>query len=113
MAVYEFESLTGTGSGEGQVPDGGVRLGRNYPNPFNPSTTITFEIPARSHVNLSIYDIQGRPVRTVTDRVMPEGPQEVVWDGRDELGKGVSSGVYFCRLTALDRTLTRKMVLIR
>jgi alpha-amylase len=112
-AIYEFGSLTGVESGDGAIPGAGMRLGQNFPNPFNPSTTIAFELPRRSRVNLSIYDVQGRPVRTVSDGILPEGRREVVWDGRDGQGNGVSSGVYFYRLTSGDQSLTRKMVLLR
>ncbi|HER43764.1 MAG TPA: T9SS type A sorting domain-containing protein, partial [Candidatus Eisenbacteria bacterium] len=112
-AIYGFGSPTGVESGEGLPPGAGIRLGQNFPNPFNPSTTIAFDLPRRSRVNLSIYDVQGRPVRTVSDGILPEGRREVVWDGRDEQGNVVSSGVYFYRLTSGDHSLTRKMVLLK
>jgi len=112
-AVYEFDIATDDGFGRGEAPDAGLRLGQNFPNPFNPSTTISFDLPRSGHVNLSVYDVQGRTVRTIRDGVIPEGHREVVWDGRDEKGKEVSSGVYFYRLTAADMALTRKMVLLR
>jgi glycosidase len=113
VAIYEFSSTTGVESGHGSLPDAGFRLGQNYPNPFNPSTTISFVLPRESHVTLSIFDIRGRPVKTVRDEIVPEGHREVVWDGRDELGNGVSSGIYFYRLTAGEQTLTKKMVLLK
>jgi glycosidase len=113
VAIYEFSSTTGVESGDGELPDAGFRLGQNYPNPFNPSTTISFVLPRESHVTLSIFDIRGRPVKTVRDEIVPEGHREVVWDGRDELGNGVSSGVYFYRLTDGEQTLTKKMVLLK
>jgi hypothetical protein len=110
-AVYGFDTLTDAGGGP--APGARIRLGQNYPNPFNPSTTIPFVLPRESRVNLSIYDVQGRQVRTVGDGVFPEGSQEIIWDGTDESGNSVDSGVYFCRLTACDLTLTKKMVLLR
>ena len=113
VAIYGFPVITDSDSGLGQLPDAGPRLGRNYPNPFNPSTTITFTLPSDSHVNISIYDVQGKPVKTVKDEVAPEGYNEVLWDGSDDRGEGVGSGVYFCRMTAGDRAMTRKMVLLR
>jgi glycosidase len=112
-AVYEFESLTDDGTDHGSTPGADVRLGQNFPNPFNPTTTISFVLPEESHVNLSVYDIQGRPVKTIQDEVLPGGYSEVEWDGRDETGRTVSSGVYFYRLMAADQTITRKMVLLR
>ena len=82
------------------------------PNPFNP-TTISFTLPERARVTLSIYDVQGRTVRTLVDETGSGGYQERVWDGRDAAGSPVSSGVYFYRLTAGNRTLTKKMVVLR
>ena len=110
-AVYSFDTLTDAGGGP--APEARIRLGQNYPNPFNPTTTIPFVLPRESRVNLSIYDVQGRPVRTVGDGIFPEGLQEIVWDGTDERGNGVDSGVYFCRLTAAGVEQTKKMVLLR
>jgi hypothetical protein len=112
VKIYEFVVLTGVETG-GDQPDAGLRLEQNYPNPFNPSTTISFVLPRESHVTLSIYDILGRYVNTVKDETMQEGHREAVWDGRDERGRGVDSGIYFYRLTAGGQSLMRKMVLLR
>ncbi|MBN1884784.1 MAG: T9SS type A sorting domain-containing protein [Candidatus Krumholzibacteriota bacterium] len=114
VAVYRFAGeVTGVETGGGLPPCAGPRLGRNYPNPFNPSTTITFELPRDARVDLSIYDVRGGHVRTVAGGLLAAGHREARWDGRDEAGNAVNSGVYFCRLTACDRTLTRKLVLLR
>jgi hypothetical protein len=88
-------------------------LRQNYPNPFNPTTTICFTLLERTRVTLSIYDVGGRLVRTLVDETMGEGYQERSWDGKDASGSQVGSGVYFYRLTAGDRTLTKKMVLLK
>jgi len=112
VAVYMFAVATGDETGEG-LPEADVRLGQNYPNPFNPSTTISFDLPHRTHVNLSIFDVRGRTVRTIRDEVLPGGRREVVWNGLDDLGNAVGSGVYFYRLAAGEVTMTRKMVLLR
>ena len=91
-----------------------VTLFRNYPNPFNPVTVISFTLPASTHVNLSIYDVGGRLVSTLADRMMPGGVHEIVWDGRGSRGgRQAVSGIYFYRLRAGDEVLTRKMVLLR
>jgi glycosidase len=113
VKIYEFVIATGVGPGDGALPEVGLRLEQNYPNPFNPSTTISFGLPGESHVTLSIYDIRGKRVKTVRNEIVPGGNREAMWDGRDEQGEGVSSGIYFYRLTAGDRTLTRKMVLLK
>lgn len=75
-------------------------LFQNYPNPFNPVTTIQFELPERSRVNLSIYNILGRKVRTLLNTLQPAGSFRVQWDGQDEQGMDLSSGVYILRLQA-------------
>lgn len=113
VKVYVFVTATGVGGGSGGVPGGDVRLEQNYPNPFNPSTTIGFVLPHESHITLSVYDIQGRLVKTLKNGTVQGGYGEVVWDGEDQSGDAVSSGVYFYRLTAGDQTITRKTVLLK
>ena len=88
-------------------------LHQNHPNPFNPSTTISFSLKSRGHANLAVYDVAGRLVRVLIDGVMEAGPRDVTWDGRDNAGRGVASGVYFYRLEAGEFIETRKMVLLR
>ena len=90
-----------------------MTLNQNFPNPFNPTTTISFVLPERLHVTLSIFDVGGRLVKTLQNETLPEGYQEVVWDSKDQRGAPVSSGIYFFRLRADDRTLTKKMVLLK
>ena len=90
-----------------------LALHQNTPNPFNPSTTISFTLPERARVTLTVYDVQGRLVRTLVDEMAGEGYQERIWDGKDASGNPVGSGVYFYRLTAGDKTLTKKMVLLK
>lgn len=84
---------------------------RNYPNPFNPSTTIEFWVPATSHVALSVYNILGQKVRTLVDQAMEHGKWPVTWDGRDDQNHLMSSGVYVYRMQAGDFVATRKMIL--
>ncbi len=88
-------------------------LEQNYPNPFNPATTISFYIPEREMVRLEIYNILGRRVRTLATGVALIGRQDIVWDGLNETGAPVASGVYFYRLTAGDKSETRRMVLLK
>jgi hypothetical protein len=83
------------------------------PNPFNPGTKITFSIDRDALAVLSIYDVAGRLVRTLVNRRLEAGSYAEAWDGRDTSGDEVASGIYFYRLTAGNRTLTKKMVLIR
>lgn len=90
-------------------------LAASYPNPFNPSTTISFTIPQRqsAHVNLTIFDTRGAVVKTLVDGQREAGDYSVFWDGGDNRGNRVSSGVYFYRLQAGDYTAVRKMVLLK
>ena len=85
----------------------------NYPNPFNPETTIAFTLPEPGKIRLSVYNIRGRFVRELLNEFREAGEHRVVWDGRDERGYPVSSGVYFYRLSAGDITEQRKMMLLK
>jgi len=88
-------------------------LDQNSPNPFNPSTTIWFELAEASQVRLTVYNVKGEKVKVLADKVMSAGRRSVEWDGRTDAGKQVSSGVYFYRLKAGKFSSTRKMVLAR
>jgi hypothetical protein len=88
-------------------------LWQNSPNPFNPSTTIRFTTPTSGVVNVAIYDVNGRLVRTLVDGPLPAGQHGVVWDGTDASGRHVASGVYLYRLTSGEGTVTKRMVLLR
>jgi len=90
-----------------------MTLDQNTPNPFNPSTTIRYDVPGMCRVVLEIFNAGGESVRRLADRYMPAGTYTAVWDGCDGTGKRVSSGVYFYRLTAGKKALSRKMVLLR
>lgn len=100
-------------SGVDETPSSDVALSPNYPNPFGPSTTIRFELPEAARVTLKVYDVSGRFVRELADAQLPAGPHVRAWDGRDESGAPVATGVYFCRFEAGARSQTRRMVLIR
>jgi hypothetical protein len=86
---------------------------QSHPNPFNPSTTISYELRSRGHVTLAIFDAAGRRIVQLVDAVQDEGPHRVLWDGRDSRGSQVASGIYFSRLEADGTTVTGKMVLAR
>jgi immune inhibitor A len=90
-----------------------LTLYQNYPNPFNPTTTISFYLPRQASVNLSIYNVEGRLINTLKSEILSEGFTRVEWDGKDDQGVSVSSGIYLYRLKAGKRMLTKKMVLIR
>jgi hypothetical protein len=88
-------------------------LYQNVPNPFNPVTTIAFDIPARTNVSLVIYSVTGSVVRTLVDGEMAPGCKRVTWDGNGTSGAAVASGVYFYRLKTAGFNETKKMILLR
>lgn len=90
-----------------------ARLDQNYPNPFNPSTTIAFSIPAKQALSLQIYNVSGQLVKTLVNRSMEAGTHRVSWDGSNDLGGSVTSGVYFYRLKTDGFESTKRMVLLK
>jgi M6 family metalloprotease-like protein len=99
--------------GSAVVPSHELVLEQNVPNPFNPSTVISFYLPAESIVRLEIFDINGRLIRQLAEGVLPSGPHRRSWDGRNQNGENVASGIYIYRLTAGKNHLSRKMVLLK
>jgi len=91
----------------------GFELSQNYPNPFNPSTNIKFGISDLEFVELKIFDINGKLLRTLLNETKAPGSYEVRWDGRDSYGNEVGSGAYFYRLKAGNMVKVRKMLLLR
>ncbi len=85
----------------------------NFPNPFNSETVIRYSLPRESQVRVRIYNILGQKVRTLVDRKETAGPKSVTWDGKNERGDEVSSGIYFYRLEAEEFAQTRKMLLLK
>lgn len=98
---------------EVRLPTVSVQLLQNTPNPFNPTTSIRFVLPASEHVTLTVYDVNGRLVRTLVDGVEGNGSHDVKWDGRDAAGSPVGSGIYFYRLQAGKFSESKKMVMLK
>jgi hypothetical protein len=89
-------------------------LHQNVPNPFNPTTKITFDLARNGHVRLQVFDVAGRTVKTLVNGPMPaRRNHEVVWNGLDEAGNRVPSGVYLYQLVTDDLTATKKMALLK
>lgn len=90
-----------------------LRLAPNQPNPFNPATTITYELARDGRARLEVFDLAGKRVRTLVDGPVAAGAHTVVWDGRDDAGDAVASGTYLCRLGADGQATTGKMTLLK
>ena len=102
------------GDGNAGITPAGFAFKENYPNPFNPSTTITFAVPAQAPVTLEIYNVLGQRVRTLADsKIYEAGIQSEVWDGKDDHGLIVPSGTYLSRLLTPDGVFTRKMLMMK
>jgi hypothetical protein len=107
----EFRSTTAVAT-----PALELQLKPNHPNPFNPQTTIPYNVPSGRgsvHVRLLVYDTAGRTVRVLVNDDQNAGAREVVWNGLDDRGTAVSSGVYYCVLQVGSERRTRKMVLLK
>ncbi len=94
------------------IPDDFV-LKQNYPNPFNPVTTISFDLPISSDVSLKVYSISGRLVRILLNENKNQGTHTIKWDGKNDNGIFAGSGIYFYKLKAGKKVLTRKMILLK
>ncbi|NIT58939.1 MAG: T9SS type A sorting domain-containing protein, partial [Aliifodinibius sp.] len=88
-------------------------LDQNYPNPFNPTTTIAYQLPTISDVELTIYNVLGQKVRTLVDKRQTAGFYQIQWDGRNQFGEKVSSGIYIYKLKAADFVQSRKLILLK
>jgi len=95
------------------IPLAHTALLGNYPNPFNPSTTISFDMAQAGHARVEIYNIKGQRVRVLVDGMYGVGTHNVVWNGDDTTGRSVGSGVYFYRMTTSGYSSTRKMLLMK
>jgi hypothetical protein len=90
-----------------------VELQQNYPNPFNPETTIKFTLGSAQQASLAVYNVTGQRVRTLFDGAVQAGEHSVIWDGCDDSGRSVASGIYFYQLTTDRETHSRKMVFLK
>jgi hypothetical protein len=104
--VYRANSSAGISNGK-ELP-GSILLSNSFPNPFNPATTITYEIPSRSRVTLKVFNLLGEEVATLVDGEVSAGRHSEIWNAT-----GIASGVYFCRLQVGERVITSKLLLMR
>ncbi len=114
----EFRGMSGSGGSSklvktnSMIPEG-FTLSQNYPNPFNLNTTISFSLSTPSEVNLTIYNIMGQKIKTIAQGWYEAGSHAVTWDGKNEAGSVVASGIYFYKLSAGDKVITKKMSLLK
>ncbi len=114
IKVYEVPG------GASAIDDGAIdlvpqvfNLGANYPNPFNPETTIDFSLEKSDNVTLKVYSITGQLVRTLVNNSMAAGSHQVTFNGQDDLGNALASGVYFYQLQSSENVATHKMILMK
>jgi len=97
---------------EGLLPDV-FALHQNYPNPFNPVTTLRYDLPEDALVNINIYDMLGRQVKTLINHTQGAGYRSLIWDATNDYGKPVSAGIYLYQIHAGEYMQTKKMVLLK
>ena len=127
-SLVGIQAVSGVASLDYRVPLGGENVGpgaslpkafalsQNHPNPFNPSTTINYQVPdgvGSLYMTLSVYDIRGKLVRTLTEGLKGPGSYSAFWDGTDNSGRQIGSGVYFYRFSSAKYNATRKMILLK
>jgi len=108
-----WSGASGVDTEEESVLPEAVALHQNYPNPFNPTTEISFTLADRSAVRLTVYNVLGQVVRTLTNEVMLPGTHSFTWDGKNSFGSAVPSGVYMYSLSTGNQVITKKMTLIK
>lgn len=91
----------------------GYQLMQNYPNPFNPETSISYQIPIWCHVEIKIYNIVGQEIRTLLDEKRDAGYHQIAWNGRDNSGQKVGTGIYIYQLKAEKFIISKKMILLQ
>ena len=110
IGAYEWVAISGVGGG---TPPVSVQSLTASPNPFNPRTTISFDLARAGRVHLDCFDPAGRRVRSLLDVDLPPGQHRVPWDGKDDGGRSLASGVYFLRLTTPAGMETGRVLLIK
>jgi alpha-D-xyloside xylohydrolase len=108
LQVFDLGSIA-----VGEVAPNRLVLHQNHPNPFNPSTRISFDLPHTGQVTLHIYNVAGSLVRTLVDGTRTAGVHSTMWDGRDDRGRSLAAGVYWYRLEAGDATSTKQLIMLR
>lgn len=113
-AIIRIEGpVVETAVGESIALPADLTLAQNYPNPFNAQTEIAYRLPAMTRVALTVYNAQGQPVRQLKNAVEMAGMHQIIWDGKDDRGQALASGLYFYRLQTAYGHLTRRLILLK
>jgi len=110
--VDDFK-VTGTSNEDELAPVVATTLHGNYPNPFNPETTISYSVKENTPVTIDIYNVKGQRVRTLVNEAKASGTHTVTWNGTDNNGRNVSSGIYYYKMSAGKFSSTKKMILMK
>jgi hypothetical protein len=113
QALLDMGEVTGVADGGTVLTPENFKLYQNFPNPFNPSTVINYALPRDTYVSLVVYDILGQEVATLVRQFQPGGYKSVVWDGRNNAGESVATGLYIYRLSASDFVGTQRMLFMK
>lgn len=105
--------ITGLRDTENQNAISDFSLSQNFPNPFNPTTTINYSVPGASNVNITVYDINGQVVKNLLSEFKNSGNYSLNWDGKNDSGSTVSSGTYFYQVQIGNLVQTKKMILLK
>jgi hypothetical protein len=111
--LAELSKLSGESLQSVQPPPHVLRIESNYPNPFNPETTISFSVPTDGKVLVTIYNIKGQKIKQLLNETMLTGKHAVIWNGTDSNGKSVSSGLYFAKIKQGNTHRIHKMMLMK
>jgi hypothetical protein len=111
--VYKYVDSTAMAIESKAILPEQLSLSHNYPNPFNPKTIIPYELFSSELVKIDIIDITGRTIRSLKNATQSSGSYYVIWNGKDNFGKNVSSGTYFCKMMTGESVVSRKILLLR
>jgi hypothetical protein len=110
--IFSLDTVTAVDDGASGPPPA-TTLATIYPNPFNPRTTIAFELAEAATIELAIFDLRGRLVTVLESGPLPIGRHQAIWDGQDDKGRAVPTGTYVCRLNTPQGPQTKKLTLAK
>jgi hypothetical protein len=110
--IFSLDTVTAVDDGANSPPPA-TTLATIYPNPFNPRTTIVFELAEAATVELAVFDLRGRRVTVLESGPLPIGRHQAIWDGQDDKGRAVPTGTYVCRLNTPQGSQTKKLTLAK